>query len=215
MKLNDITIQICSSQHEVAKVAQKMFEPFKANIFDGTGYSSLSKIFNEAIVSSPTEIVALCSDRVLPKPSQVMKAHDLLEKGFGVVAMNSLYFFMFKKELIRRIGFFEERLEWGGDEDSDFLRRLKLHDIALYETHEMEVNRTIPSRWKGGVSRKFYEEKWDESNPEYDIKKLREKNYTYDIGQSIPTLINSWNDSILIDVHNGEFKTKKVIEKYE
>ena len=136
--MNDYTIQITSNRPHLAKETIESFKPIKANYFNGEGYPSCSQLWNHAIVDAKTEIVIISNDKAGPTVRHVNKMLKLIDDGYGV-AGRTFGFFGFKKELIRKIGFFDERYHGGGHEDVDFTRRLKDANIAIYETLGYEV----------------------------------------------------------------------------
>ena len=108
---------------------------------------------------------------------------DLLEQGYGLACLYRFAFFGFHKDLIRRVGFMDERFVGGGFEDCDMLRRLMMHDIAYYEAECVPYIHK-KSTWNYSRSEKFFWQKWshdddnkivtqnipDETHPEYDKK---------------------------------------------
>jgi len=55
-----------------------------------------------------------------------------LKEGFELVAIADLHTFVFSKHLTSKIGFFDEGFESGQYEDTDYLNRLYMNDIAIY-----------------------------------------------------------------------------------
>ena len=82
------------------------------------------------------------------KPSNIDKILNYINDGYGLVALYRFAFFGFFKELIRRIGFMDERYIGGGYEDCDFLRRLIEHNISYIEEESIEYI-FKPSLWQG------------------------------------------------------------------
>jgi hypothetical protein len=118
--------------------------------WDGTGYPSFSKLVNDCLTECPTEIFVFASDRVRPTSEDVYKMMNLIGQGYGLVAMYRFAFFGFCKELIRQVGYFDERYVGGGYEDADFWLRVWRRDIAIYESEEVEY-KPGPSRWTGDL----------------------------------------------------------------
>ena len=112
--MNDYTVNIIVHDLELAKPVQDSLTPLPVNIFDGKNYPSFSKLINDVIVYNPTEIVIIASYKVRPTQNDINKMINLINEGYGYVATYRFAFLGFKKELIRRIGFFDERFIGGG-----------------------------------------------------------------------------------------------------
>lgn len=164
--------EVCESLH-----------PMPTQIYDGTNIESFSKLVNECIVNCPTELVIICSEKARPKPEDVRKMIEFLNQGFGFVALWGLGFFGFTKELIRQIGFFDERYIGGGFEDVDFKRRLKLANIAIVWSFEIKF-KNLASSWNNVTGSKMDLKKWKFGPDKLPIKLLDEPKYKYDLGPS-------------------------------
>lgn len=180
---NNYTINIIVHDLELAKPVQESLYPLPVNIFNGNGYPSFSKLCNDVIINNPTEIVIISSYKVRPTPNDVMKMLDLINSGFGLVATYRFAFFGFKKELIRRIGFFDERFITGGYEDSDIMRRIIENNISIYESEEI-IYYPEKSTWNNSISRIHFFNKWKEPDDSRITRLLNEENYNYNIGVS-------------------------------
>lgn len=180
---NNYTINIIVHDLELAKPVQESLHPLPVNIFNGTGYPSFSKLCNDVIINNPTEIVIIASYKVRPTPNDVTKMLDLINSGFGLVATYRFAFFGFKKELIRRIGFFDERFITGGYEDADIMRRIIENNISIYESEEI-IYYPKESTWNNSISRIHFFNKWLEPKDYRITRLLNEENYNYDIGVS-------------------------------
>lgn len=97
----------------------------KTRVLISKNFPSFSKLVNAAIVGSKYELVIFCSHRVRPIPADVYRMLNLLSYGYGLVGLYRFGFFGLKKELMRRVGFFDERFLSGEYEDNDFVIRLK------------------------------------------------------------------------------------------
>jgi len=193
----NFNIIIPSNRLEMAKETQKCLSEFDSKIFSGSNYPSFSKLINDCILSADKEIIIIANDKVRPESFHIKKILFLLNKGFGLVGLYHFGFFGFTKNLIRKIGFFDERFIGGGQEDRDFGRRLIEHDIAVYLSHETPYV-TMKSSWRGDLAESFYNKKWFEDGTR--IRRLLEEEiYDYDLGP-----INgeshwmSFNDSMMI-----------------
>jgi len=159
----------------------------KPKVLVGTGYPSFSKLVNDVIVSSEEEIVIFMSHRVRPKDGDITKLIELLNFGYGLVGLYRFAFFGFRKQLIRQIGFFDERYIGGGWEDLDFQLRLKEADIAYYEEESVPYVAGA-STWLHNESPYVFAQKWYHNTDTHTIHRLLpEKNYGYDIGSNYAT----------------------------
>jgi hypothetical protein len=180
---NDYTINIIVHDLELAKPVQESLHPLPVNIFNGAGYPSFSKLCNDVIINNPTEIVIIASYKVRPTPKDIENMLNLINFGYGLVATYRFAFFGFKKELIRRIGFFDERFITGGYEDCDFMRRIIENNISIYENEEV-IYYFNKSTWDNTISRIHFLKKWLEPEDYRIVRLLDDEKYEYDIGIS-------------------------------
>lgn len=125
-------IWILSNRPELAEDTKKSFLPYDATIFDGSGYESYSKLVNHCIVKSKDEIVIIINDKIRGNYKDIDKMLKLINDGYGIVGLYRFGFVGFKKDFIRKIGWYDERFIGGGYEDSDFNIRMKESDIGYY-----------------------------------------------------------------------------------
>ena len=211
MKIEEFTIclhcgcdqDIVSKQMEALKPLEEEYKVYWNNRIDRhpDAYTTYSELINDSMNSSPTEFVVLINDRTHPKPHEVKKIIDCLENGFAAATQYSVGFMGFSKELLRTIGFWDERFYGGGWEDDDFVLRLKLADLAYYESSEAEYD----YQWKtplqpqdgltGCKAGPFFREKWPIGVATI-TRVLAEEDYSekYDLGESREDIRNSWND---------------------
>lgn len=165
-------------------------------------YDSYSELINDSIINSPTEFIFLINDRSIPKPHEIEHMIELLESGFAAVTKYSVGFMAFSKELIREIGWWDERYYGGGYEDDDFVLRLRLHNLSYYESEEGEYDQSwkSPLYPKDGAkcakSAPWFRTKWRVSSNEI-IRVVPEENYIkYEnkIGERNFEIKNSWLD---------------------
>jgi hypothetical protein len=129
----------------------------------------------------------------------------LLESGMSCVCLFAVGFMGFAKELIRKIGWWDERFINGGWEDRDWVWRLKEANLSLYES----VESTYDYTWKsplnvpgGHQSLPHWKKKWT-CNYDHIIKVLSEQTYQHwdlFLGESREDISNtwtSWSDSKL------------------
>lgn len=182
-------------------------------------YDSWSALTNDAIVTSKDEFIVVINDRTVPRPYELLKILTLLYNGFAAATIFSVGFIGFSKELFRTIGFFDERFYGGGWEDDDFVLRLKLADLAYYESREG----TYDFSWKShlrplegqacSISGPRFGEKWidDGTNIKRVILEDDEK-YKAALGPrrlDISSTWKKWEHSILkVDGSKGPSMTR-------
>jgi hypothetical protein len=143
-------------------------------------YESYSELINHSVATSSTEWIILINDRTHPAVNEVEKMIELLQAGFACVFMYNVGFMAFSKELIRCIGWWDQRFTYGGWEDRDWVWRLKKANLALYESQEgtYDMSWKSPLNVPGAIlSGQFWEKKYDASNEKVVYQKLSEENY--------------------------------------
>jgi hypothetical protein len=165
-------------------------------------YDSYSELVNDAIASSPTEIMVFLNDRVMPKVQDVEHMLWLLDNGYAAASKWSVAYIAYTKELIREIGWWDERYIGGGFEDDDFVLKLKLHNLAYYESEEGEYDQSwkSPLRPDGGdkcaKSEPWFRQKWRYSTEEVR-RVLPDENYEKyagSLGERNPEIKDGWKD---------------------
>jgi len=161
-------------------------------------YPSYSQLINHSVVTSPTEFVILINDRTFPTVEQVEKMLNLLENGMSCVLLYNVGFMGFAKELIRKIGWWDERFLNGGWEDRDWVWRIYQADLAIYESQDS----TYDYSWKSPLnipgchlSTPFWLSKYNGDSHEVIYKKLPEETYQHwdlFIGDERPDISNTW-----------------------
>lgn len=170
-------------------------------------YPSYSQLMNHAIATSPTEYMIFVNDRTTVSTEETLKIIKLLEEGFACVYLYNVGYMGFTKEIIRKIGWWDERFLLGGWEDRDWTFRLAEHNLALYESQESYYDYS----WKSPLqdihhqcrlSFPHWNKKWDIS--EHAIRrKIPEETYMHwnlFLGENrddISKLWKPWNESIL------------------
>tara|TARA_R110000803_G_C11989495_1_gene321977 strand:- start:34377 stop:34961 length:585 start_codon:yes stop_codon:yes gene_type:complete len=167
--------------------------PMNVRVFDGAGYPSFSKLVNDCIMSTEEEVVIICNDKARPAHNDVIRMMGLINDGHGLVGLYRFGFFGFKKDLIRRIGFFDERFISGEYEDHDMLRRLKEANISYWGEESIHY-KTGPSRWNNAKSFLHYLAKWRHTGEETMRRLLPEEDYGYDIGADQGAAFKPWAD---------------------
>lgn len=186
--INNYTINIIVHNNISPQPVIDSLKPLNAVVFDGTGYPSFSKVCNDIIVKNPTPIVIIAGYKVRPTQKDVNKMLKLINEGHGIVGLYRFGFFGFKKELIHRIGFFDERFIGGEYEDGDMIRRHMLNNISIYEQEEV-VYIYKKSTWNNKLSKLHHYKKWKDINENSYIRLLDDEKYNYDIGKSDSRII--------------------------
>ena len=193
--MNNYSITIAVRDESMVAQVVSNLGSLPYNVLIGKDYPSFSKLVNTVIVNSKEEIVIFCSHRVRPTPTDIEKIINLLEQGYGLVALYKFAFFGLRKELIRRVGFMDERFIGGEHEDNDFVLRLNEANIAYYESDKVTY---FPggSTWNNQLTRAIFYSKWLKRGN--IITRLKnELKYDYDLGSSDENIIFlPWNKSV-------------------
>ena len=159
------SIIIPSHNEILAQQAKNCLPGFPVTIFNGTGYASYAKLINDCVMSVNDEIVIIMNHKIRARPLDIYKMTHLINKGFGLVCMRNFYFYGFKKDLIRKVGFFDERFIGGGCEDADLIRRLIENKIGWYDSVETPLI-IIPTSWDQSKAYEFFYSKWKDGKLE-------------------------------------------------
>ena len=163
-----------------AQQAKNCLPGFDIIIFDGTGYSGYSKIINSCIMQAKKEIIIIINHKIRATPLHIFKMVNLLCQGYALVCLQNFHFWGFKKDLIRKIGFWDERFIGAQFEDSDFIRRLIENNIGWYDSTETFVIQQKNSWIDNSKAIEHFYKKWKDGKLE---RLLPEENYKYDIGK--------------------------------
>ena len=165
-------------------------------------YDSYSELINDCITTSHTEYMIFINDRTTPYATDAKDMLALLESGYAAVTKYSVGFMAFSKELIRKIGFWDERYYGGGYEDDDFVLRLRLHNLAYYESLEgtYDMNWKSPLQPEDGKecskSEPYFYSKWYKTDNEI-IRLIAEEEYEKykdKLGNSREDISSNWKD---------------------
>jgi hypothetical protein len=154
-------------------------------------------MINDCIASSPTEVIISINDKCRPKVCEVEDILTLLQSGYACATKYSEGFMGFTKQLFRKIGLFDERFLGGGYEDDDFVLRLKLADLAYFESEEAEYDQSYkstivpPNSEACKQSKPHFFAKWKVYKAKI-CRVLSEEKYNYNLGQSVPEIEQSW-----------------------
>jgi hypothetical protein len=202
---------ISNRPHLFEPIQQSIFpEPVK--YFDGAGYSSFSKLVNSCVASADTETVILMSDKVMPTNNDINRLLELLGQGYAMVAFYRLAFFGFKKQLLRKIGMFDERFVGGGFEDDDFYIRLKEANLGVYITHEIPYTKSS-SGWNYSLAQGHFVNKWGDVAQIGNLKRtLEEEQYQYDLGTEIPVEFLPWDQSVILTTKVKKYTKYSIVK---
>jgi hypothetical protein len=216
MKITEVTICLhCGCNEEIVATQKAALAPLEQeytvhwnNRIDRHPqmYASYSELINDSVVSSPSEWVILINDRTHPTVESVKKMISLLESGFACVLLYNVGFMGFSKELIRKIGWWDQRFLFGGWEDRDWVWRLQKANLAIYESQEVQYDMD----WKSplnvvgaNLSGQFFDKKYDISHYAKIYQRLPEEQYpeySSNLGedrQDISASWKIWQDSFL------------------
>jgi hypothetical protein len=195
--MDQVTVIIASHRPDIAAAMIGSLAPWPTLRFDGSGAPSCSWVWNQCILACPSETVLICNEKARPTPAHVKRTLNLLADGFGIVGLYRLGFFGFRKELIRRVGFFDERYIGGWYEDNDFLLRLDEADVASFFSDEVPYLQ-LPSSWTHDGARAHFEAKWRLVGDRW-LRLLPELKLPYDLGPArhvpfLPSEMSVWID---------------------
>lgn len=153
------TIYVPSKRLDLVE-ALKILVPEAIHVyFDEHNSTCFSQIVNTLIIKCPTEYMIFLSDKARPIKGQIQKMKDLATGKYGIVSMNRFGVFCVDKDVIRKIGFFDEQYIRGGFEDDDFAIRMREADIAMYESEEVSLVQ-LPSSFDYDLPYIHFKEKW-------------------------------------------------------
>lgn len=160
--------------------------PLPVLVFNGQGFPSFSKLANTIIASAEHDNVIFINYKARPRKEHIYKTLDLLSKGYGFVGLYRFGFFGINKNLIKKIGFFDERYVGGEYADDDIIIRLLEHNIALYFSEEITYHYK-PSLWDNTTVKQFFLKKWTQDSVNNIIyKNLPEEEYNYELNIKNP-----------------------------
>jgi len=161
----------------------------------GNHYPSFSKLVNDCIRACTTEIFIFISDKVRPTKDHIEQMVQDIKKGYGLV-FYSFARFGFKLDLIRTIGFMDERYIGGGYEDNDFVNRVTEARLPIFQ-HTASDYTYSNTAWSYSHSKEFYHLKWGQINTPDGmvlVRQLPDIPYMLEMG---PLNDPNWFDSSL------------------
>jgi len=137
--------------------------------------SGLVKMWNQALKASTSEYMIIGCDKIRVTPEDIERLEDKLKEGYACVATYLLGIFAFSKELTTRVGFFDEGYVVNGFEDTDWMNKLLINDVALYVSRETQYLDTGTS-WGNAHphNESYYRSKWNEDFSNNQIIQMRE-----------------------------------------
>jgi hypothetical protein len=159
-----MTIMVATHRPNYGDEAMRLLAPYNPIRVDGTGFPSCSYLWNQCIDRCPDETVIICNERARPKPEHVEKLLRLLAEGFALAGLYRFGFFGFNKDVLGRIGRFDERFHGGWYEDNDCILRLKEAGLAYYESEEVPYLYT-ESTWTHEACKDHFAKKWGTALP--------------------------------------------------
>jgi len=194
--IEDVDVVVASCDR---KRAAKVLTYYKeARFHDGKDYPSFSTLVNHCISESDSELICFCADTICPEEEVLEKLLSAMNTGYLLTMAFRFAMFLINKELIRRIGWFDERFTTGGAEDIDFIKRMKLADIGYWAQDLVQREKPprgknqLHSRWKNIQAGAHFRHKWEK-----DKKLFPEEKYVYPIGlERSSTGWKSYNQSV-------------------
>jgi len=175
-------------------------------------YPSYSKLINHSIATSKDEFIIFVNDRCFPTVDTARKMLDHLKNGYAASFLWNVAYMAFSKELVRKIGWWDQRFLNGGWEDRDWMIRIAEANLKIYDRLEIEYS----FEWKSplqnndhcALSEPHFFKKW--GFPEKGIKRnLSEESYDEwdgSLGESSAEISSSWgvwNESNLSTLQDG------------
>jgi hypothetical protein len=167
---------------------------FRVDLYEGL-HNTYSQAINEAASLTESEFIIYINPKSVIKPDHVNEIIEKLCSGYGLAAVSSFGFWGCTKQLFREIGLLDERFLGGEDEDTDFIFRMKVANIAVYQNNDPEIYKFYYSKltYLRGISRSVLDTKWPEvstckrlilQNPEKRLPKNILQNNKEDIKKS-------------------------------
>jgi hypothetical protein len=164
---------------------------------DGRNAACLSSLFNDSIEKSEADWVILSNDKARPAVDDIVHMFDLFNNNFGFVALFRYGFFGLHKKVVAKVGWFDERFITGGYEDNDFLFRLRINDIGVYISEEINYITTIPTTWNHLKSMEFFKKKYSFNFLEKNVFIKKREPSTGRILTFKDEKLLTWKDSII------------------
>ena len=99
-------------------------------------YPSYSELINDSIATSKDEFIIFVNDRCFPTVDEGRKMLNHLQEGYAASFLWNVAYMAFSKELVRKIGWWDQRFTNGGWEDRDWMIRIAEANLKMYESQE-------------------------------------------------------------------------------
>jgi predicted O-methyltransferase YrrM len=220
--MDQFTTYVASRRSDLVKELQELVPDAIHVYFDEHNSNCFSHIVNTLLVRCPTEYMIFLSDKARPEMNQIDKMKDLALSGkYGCVALYRFGAFCIDKDLIRKIGFFDEGYIRGGFEDDDFVIRMREADIAIYESEELPILQ-LPSSFNYDKPYIHFKEKWA-FQPKSIIRLQSEIEYPKEYYEALqnrpvdrpPSNFGKWEEScFLVNGHHNHKKYSNPVSTF-
>ncbi len=169
-------------------------------------YPSYSELINHSIATSKDEFIIFVNDRCFPTAAEARKMLGHLQEGYAASFLWNVAYMAFSKELVRQIGWWDQRFLNGGWEDRDWMIRMAEANLKMYESQESHYT----YEWKSplqiedrcALSTPHFDSKWaiTHSSIQRHIQEEVYDEWSKTLGPPRPDISDSWdpwNKSIL------------------
>ena len=190
--------------HQIIEVSklEKLYTIEKWFRFDKNtdNYSSFSQLINDAINETESEFMIFCNPKTHFNFSDINDIIHKLCNGNCFVSLVNFGLFGMTKELIRRIGMFDENFLFGEYEDNDFALRLNYYNKSVWWDYDYSKYSNTKSQYNNlrGISSSYFDTKYrydNYTNTFYigknylNYKKIDKKHSKFK-----PEIFESWDD---------------------
>ena len=173
----------------------------RVNVIYNKQKQGLVTSWNQILRESKTEYVIFGCDKIRVTETDINRIKNKLNEGYACVATYLMGIFGISKELTTRIGMFDEGYAVNGFEDTDWMNKLFINDLALYISTETKYLNTGSSWGHSDLTNKnYYDTKWREE-PDAIVNLHGDVNAdgkNYFTGQYEPKKYKSWGESVLL-----------------
>jgi glycosyltransferase involved in cell wall biosynthesis len=97
--------------------------------------SGLTRLFNLSIVFAPTDWVLICNDDITFNPGWLQYLEEKIAEGkWNAICLFNFGAICIHKSMMLKVGWFDERFDFGGHEDNDY--QLRIAEAGLKDTIE-------------------------------------------------------------------------------
>lgn len=162
-------------------------------------YPSYSELINDAIATSKDEFIIFVNDRCFPTVDEGRKMLNHLQEGYAASFLWNVAYMAFSKELVRKIGWWDQRFVNGGWEDRDWMIRIAESNLKMYESQESNYSYD----WKSplqvddycALSTPHFNNKWHIDVSKI-IRRIKEERYTQlenSLREARPDISETWD----------------------